>query len=213
MKKTVKAIGTVALCALIAAGAFACGSRNENAATPAPQQSGQPVQTGAPGNRVKTTPDPSADQGNVHSLEDYDYNFVRIAYSESANSMEPYAVTSVAELENALENVEFSTSARSAVGKNELLKLYDEEFFKSSYILVFNVTFSSGSVVPKIKSVSVDNGVVNVTTEGRMEGDVGTSDMASHMCLLALSSEEYPAAGGFSVTGAGTAWGGDKERA
>ncbi|MBR5949669.1 MAG: hypothetical protein IKZ82_13645 [Clostridia bacterium] len=201
-KGFVKKLGLTTLAALFAASIAACKPQQDQSGkdnTPAPA-------TIAPisGNDVsKVTLPPNATPAPVHDLNGYDYRFIRIPYTETVNSMTPYVINSTEKLREMLtENS--GSNAMSKTSLDDYLKQYDEEFFKSNYILVFNLTFSSGSVIPKVKSVKLENGTVTVVTEGTMEGDVGTSDMASYMCLLSLDNKKFPEASTFNVTGAGT---------
>ena len=198
-KGIVKKLGMIALAALFTASVAACQPQNpsEQGATPTPAQE-------TPFMDAKVTAGPIPTQLPMQKLDGYSYQFVRIAYNASASSMKPYVISSVDALREALVS-SLPTTSKDDSNLDAYLKEYDEEFFKSNYILVFNLTFSSGSVVPSIKSVKLDNGTVMIETAGNMSGDVGTADMASHMCLLALDADRFPVNSSFSVTGVGTA--------
>ena len=209
-KGMVKRIGMIALSAVFAASLAACKPQNQggSSATPAPAT----LAPGEGGDLSKVTPDPNATQAPIHDLNPYSYQFIRIPYSETANSMDPIVITDTEKLREVIVE-RLSSSSMSKASEDDYLKQYNDEFFKTNYLLAFNLTFSSGSVVPKVASVNHENGVVTIVTEGKMEGDVGTADMASHMCLLALSAEKFPATSTFSITGAGTPQGvGTKRR-
>lgn len=213
-----KRVGAAALAVLTAVSIAACKTQQEqsgNNTEHASQSSDAPAVPITGSNTVKVTPDPNATQAPIHDLDLYSCQFIRIPYSETANSMTPYVVKSAEDLRKTLNealNDNASGSARSSETVEDYMKDYSEDFFKSHYILVFNLTFSSGSVVPNVKSVKMDNGVVTVETEGIMNGDVGTADMASHMCLLSLDAERYPETSSFKLTGSGTALSTDTKR-
>lgn len=195
-------IAAALLLAMLSAFTFACKPQNPTPQNDVPSTAPQGDQI-PDENTVKVTLDPNATPAPVVNVNGYSYEFVRINYSENANGAEPVVITGTEQLRDAIDNNLFS-GARSRASADEFLRRYDEEFFKTNYLLVFNLTFSSGSVIPKIKSVTLENGVVNIVTEGEMNGDVGTADMASHMCLLALDPAKFPASSTFSVSGAGT---------
>lgn len=203
----IKRAGAAALAALTAVSLAACGTRPDSsdstsAPTDSPNGSAIPITSA---DVSKVTMPPNATPMPIHDLNGYSYRFIRIAYSNTASSMTPFVVNSAESLRTAL-NSALSTGARtSASYLDEYMKDYGEDFFKDHYILVFNLTFSSGSVVPAVKSVTLEDGVVNVVTEGTMEGDVGTADMASHMCLLSLDANSFPETSAFNVSGVGTA--------
>jgi hypothetical protein len=203
-----KKIGMIALTALFTVSIAACKPQEhgDSSATPAPA-SHAPIS----GDIAKITPDPNSTSAPAHNLSRYSYQFVRIPYSAAANSVEPVVVTGAKQLRE-LVNERTASGMTSKTDAEDYLKQYDDEFFKSSYVLVFNLTFSSGSVVPKVTGVDVENGVVTVTTEGTMDGDVGTADMASHMCLLSLNAEKFPETSTFKIMGAGTAQGTDTKK-
>ena len=188
-KGMVKKIGMISLAALFAASLAACKPQDQGDSTPTPTPA--PLAPIGEGIEMKVTPDPNANPVSVHDLYGYSYRFIRIPYSEAANSMAPIVITDVEKLREVVTENRSSSAVRKNSG-DDFLKQYDEEFFKRNYILAFNLTFSSGSVVPK--------------------GDVGTADMASHMCLLSLDAERFPENSTFKITGAGTVQGVDAKR-
>lgn len=208
-KGMVKKIGMISLAALFAASLAACKPQDQGDSTPTPTPA--PLAPIGEGIEMKVTPDPNANPVSVHDLYGYSYRFIRIPYSEAANSMAPIVITDVEKLREVVTENRSSSAVRKNSG-DDFLKQYDEEFFKRNYILAFNLTFSSGSVVPKVTGVTNENGVVIVVTAGTMEGDVGTADMASHMCLLSLDAERFSENSTFKITGAGTVQGVDAKR-
>ncbi|GEM_PF-3364327 len=207
-KGMVKKLGMISLAALFAASLAACKPQDQGGSTtPTPA----PLAPINGGNEMKVTPDPNATPVPVHDLYGYSYRFIRIPYSETVNSVPPIVITNAEKLREVITEYRSSTAA-SRASVDDDLKQYDEAFFKSNYILAFNLTFSSGSVVPKVTGVTNENGVVTVVTAGTMEGDVGTADMASHMCLLSLDAERFPENSTFKITGAGTVQGVDTKR-
>ena len=208
INEVTKRASAAALAALTAVSLVACGTRPDSGSTSAPttdspKASVMPI-SGA--DVAKVTMPPNITPMPVHNMDGYSYRFIRIAYSAGASSVTPLVVNSKDGLRTALSKA-LSSSARSTLSVDEYMKDYDEAFFEKNYILVFNLTFGSGSVVPEVKNVTIENGVVTVLTEGTMEGDVGTADMASHMCLLSLDANRFPETSTFNVSGIGTTQG------
>ena len=196
-KLIVKPLAALTLAALMTSGIFGCKSKNDIQSTPVPNEAAGTVPP-------VTTLAPNATAAPVKLPEGCSFEFIRISYGENVNSMKPYVIKDTQELRGTLEN-NMDIERRGEKSVNELLDVYNGEFFKTNYILVFNLTFSSGSTVPMVTDVSYADGKVTVSTDGFMSGDVGTCDMASHMCLLALDSDIYPEDSEFVITGAGLA--------
>lgn len=201
-RSIVKRMGALALASLFALSLAACGPQGDSGATATPTVQPQVPITGQDGS--KTTMPPAFTPPPIHKLDDFSYQFIRIPHSSTANTAAPRVIKSLEELREAV-SAALANTVRTTVTAADYLQDYNDDFFKSNYVLVFNLTFSSGSVIPKVESVKLENGEVSVVTAGEMHGDVGTADMASYMCLLSLDAAKFPENSTFKVSGAGTA--------
>ena len=95
---------------------------------------------------------------------------VRLAYTGNRSSVR--YVTSVEELP-----------------AEEALKGYDESFFETSALLLVVETVASGSVRLEIGSITLRGDTATVKLNRTMQGDVGTSDMATWLLWAEVSRE------------------------
>lgn len=196
ISRNLKMATAAMMAALVAASALACnqtsssdnGRPAENSGTPGQVSSGSPIDTEKTTAAPLDTSEPGA-EGKGWTSEHF-----RIAYSESA-AKKPMKVINTAEEMKAY----FESVAGAKTGDKELrefIEKCDEDFFKTHFLVGYNQTFSSGSIAPIVKSVEVNDGKLVITVGGAMEGDVGTADMATHLCVLlidrALFSPELP---------------------
>ncbi|MBO4878908.1 MAG: hypothetical protein J5544_01460 [Clostridia bacterium] len=131
-------------------------------------------------------------------LNGYSGEFIRIPYEYESelHGAAPVVVTSLEQ---------FRSEVLPGIGEAErgaAEAKYTEDFFKTRHLVVFHVVFSSGSAVPELTMVERNDGVVNIAVQGRMEGDVGTCDMAEYLCLVSLDNAVFPADYKVEVKGA-----------
>lgn len=188
MKKTkLSAIAAIAAAAaLIFTACMASGKEN---ATPSPVSQSDLSPIATPG---------LVYSGEISARRDAEADFIRVGWTESIASTPAERITDVrAFSEKVLSQLENSERKDAAERK------YSEAFFKDNSVVLFYVSFSSGSIQPGIKSITGDDGVITVEVEGHMEGDVGTCDMASYMVLVPINNARYPMDSKIEITGAG----------
>ncbi len=182
MKRYIKIIAMLLTLALAAA-AIACSNAETEITTPAPME-------------TETEPNGGEVSGEITDPNKIDFEFHRIAYDyETGGKTEPEIITSAEDF--ALKVLpRLSDEAKRAASEK-----YNEDFFKNNHLVVFTVTFSSGSVIPEVTSVEDVDGTVTVTVGGRMDGDVGTADMATHLGIVALNNLRWPVNAPVNVIG------------
>ena len=66
---------------------------------------------------------------------------------------------------------------------------YDEAYFETKALLIVVETVNSGSVQLELEAITLDGDTASVHIKRTMEGDVGTTDMATWMLWAELSRE------------------------
>ena len=183
MKRNVKIIAMLLTLALAAA-AIACSSAETEITTPAPMETeAEPNGGDVAGEIIVPSGKP-------------EYEFHRIAYDyENGGKTEPEIITSTEDFELRVLPRLNDEARREASAK------YNDEFFANNHLVVFTVTYSSGSVIPEVASVEMIDGAVTVTVEGKMNGDVGTADMATHLGIVALDNLHWPVGAPVKIAG------------
>lgn len=158
--------------------------------------------TPEPKNDEKITLDPAAtpeheDPAGVIAGPGYGYEFIRVGWSDTIGSR-PVQVISDTETLNKLLLPEFEGEVRS-----ELAAKYNDEFFKNNHIVMFVVTYGSGSIRPVVENVETVDGAVVITVDGKMDGEIGTCDMAAHIAIVSLDNSRFPAESTVKVDGSG----------
>ncbi len=175
MKKYIKIIAAILIIAMAAA-SVACAKAGTEITTPIPMEQ-------------EAQPNGGDVSGEIVDPNKIDYKFWRIAYDyENGNSKPaPIVITNVKDFD------QFVVSRLPEAQKKAALETYNDEFFGKNHLIMFTVTFSSGSVVPEVTAVEDVDGTVTVTVNGRMDGDVGTADMATHLGIVVLDNMRWSA--------------------
>ncbi|MBR4435698.1 MAG: hypothetical protein IKS90_06335 [Clostridia bacterium] len=203
ISKFIRTATAVVVAAVVAASALACYQppNGDNGNTPANSTKPLTVNSDTPADTEKTTSAPLDTIEPIKEGEGWTSEYFRIGYSESAAKKPAVVINTAEEMAARFENV-----AGDKTGDKELhafIEKCDEEFFKTHFVITFEQTFSSGSIVPTVKSVEVENGKLLITVGGTMAGDVGTDDMATHQCLLVLDRGAFSPELPITVTGIG----------
>ena len=74
-------------------------------------------------------------------------------------------------------------------GSKKLEGLYNEEFFNNSSLVLVFLSENSGSISHKVKSVKINDGVVDLTVK-RKTPEIGTYDMAEWTFFIELTKNE-----------------------
>jgi hypothetical protein len=173
MKRNIKITALLLILALAAA-AIACSSAETELTTPAPMETEAKPNGDVAGEII----DPNAPK--------FEAEFFRIAYEYEGGKAKPVVITNAADFASVvLPNLSGET-------KDAACAKYGEDFFKNHHLIVFKVVFSSGSVIPEVTGVELADGTVTVNVGGRMDGDVGTCDMAEHLGIVALDNLHWP---------------------
>ena len=154
--------------------------------------------TASPAPDSLTTDRPVPEDTPANLLPDPEWKFSRTDYSETAAARKPLVITTVEQFrQDVLPELREANRADAEAA-------YNEEFFETKHLVAIWVTYSSGSVKPEIASVQKVGDQLVIVVTSRMDGDVGTADMATHMGLVALDNRAYPAE--LEVKLAGTGW-------
>ncbi|MBQ2110985.1 MAG: hypothetical protein II191_04490 [Clostridia bacterium] len=191
MKKTIAFIALL-MALIMTLGAMACTSPNANKPG---SKADEPTVSEAPDGL--TTDKPVSDDTPVNLLPDPEWKFGRTDYSETAAARKPLVITTVEDFRR-----DILPQLREAL-RADAEAAYNEEFFESNHLIAFWVTYSSGSVQPEVTSVEKTGDQIVITVNGRMDGDVGTCDMATHLGLVALDNRAYPVDLEIKVVGTG----------
>ena len=180
---------TIMLVAALSFAAVACSKAGANTA-------GMPID----GN---LKPDPGTDLNLPASTgRGYSFSFVRVDYVDGQN------IGGYELIDTAKKFAELVLPMLPEADRGDAQTKYTDEFFKTHYIIRFFQDYSSGSIKPEVTAVAVENGELVITTEGKMEGDVGTCDMARHMGIVTLERSMFSIDLPVRINGAGTFNGG-----
>lgn len=183
--KRIKKAGTLVLLSVIAASCSACGPKDAASPKTTPGAQAPTVNTSAPpsftNGTLALTPFESSEKHEPNS-----YRFIRVPYSYGAASPKPELITDRERL------VALVGEATASMSRTVQLEGYDDGFFKDRAIVAFTLTFGSGSAKPMVTAVDITGDTITVTANGKMEGDVGTTDMASHLGLLVVEKSGVP---------------------
>lgn len=189
--KRMKVIALIMALIMILAAA-ACTSPNTDKPG---SKADEPVATDAPD--TLTTDKPVSDDTPVNFLPDPEWQFGRTDYSETAAARKPLVITTVEDFRR-----DVLPQLREAL-RADAEAAYNEEFFESNHLIAFWVTYSSGSAKPEVTSVEKTGDQIVITVNGRMDGEVFTCDMATHLGLVALDNRAYPTELEIKIVGTG----------
>lgn len=175
MKNCVKLIAIILLLAMAAA-SIACAKAGTENITPMPMN---PVAS------------PESDVAGViihGDPEEVEYVFHRVEYhsGDDQKKIEPTVIS------NSREFAELVLPNLPEADRRAAEEKYNDAFFEKYHLVMFFVTYGSGSVKPTVKSAEYADGKVVITVEGVMEGEVGTCDMATHIGIVVLANDRYP---------------------
>lgn len=193
MKKTMKRINVIVAIALAAAmcltfAACTASPKSDNTVTPAPADGGN-LKPDPVGNTETSAP--ITDKEKLTAISE----FVRVG-SDTQLGFEPLVITSAQQFADKVLPM-LGTESRALVERK-----YNDEFFSKNHLIVFAMELSSGSMIPEVQDVTYKDGLVDVTVGGRMEGEIGTCDMAYYIGMLTLENSRYPSDAKVTVHGA-----------
>lgn len=167
MKKNTKLLA-IALAAVLAACAFVGCGGDEKPESPTPDA-----------NAVLASPSIYDD-----ILNSSDAQFLRVN-SDGQQSGEPVVIRDAETFKSQILPLIPGDQARTDAEAK-----YNAEYFKKFFVVAAKIYVNSGSTNFKLSGITTFNGKINISIASGQSG-VGTSDMATFLGLISLSSEKY----------------------
>lgn len=128
--------------------------------------------------------------GSIIRLEENKYSVYYGGYNEKLAHEELVIIEDFDEFKQFNVNDWLSQYAAASDAAKNPVEFATEEYFETHYLVAFRMVLTSGSQKVKLENIKYDSGKVKIYLSCDIDGDVGTSDMASASVLIGIKKAE-----------------------